>query len=66
MRIGTCIGKYWKIMFVSIGWHIWKVRNDEVFENKKFSLLVWKSRIDLLNQLVKDLVFLCDGSGKAK
>ena len=40
IRIGTCTNTNSKTMFVSIGWHIWKARNNEIFERKTFSLRV--------------------------
>ena len=31
--------KDWSSLFVSLIWHIWKGRNEEVFEHKKFSVI---------------------------
>lgn len=35
--IGTSTNTEWQPLFVSIGWHIWKARHEEIFERKQFS-----------------------------
>ena len=35
LRIGVAINCEWQQLFLSIIWHIWKARNEVVFEGKK-------------------------------